>query len=66
MNAAPSLAAPPALEIDGLWVNYGSVPAVRQLALTVGAREIVGLAVERSALITRCRGVFRTPRGPRS
>jgi branched-chain amino acid transport system ATP-binding protein len=43
MSAAPSPVAAPALEIDGLWVNYGSVPAVRQLALTVGAGEIVGL-----------------------
>jgi len=43
MTAAPSPVAAPALEIDGLWVNYGSVPAVRQLALTVGAGEIVGL-----------------------
>ena len=33
----------PALEIEDLWVNYGSVPAVRQLALTVGLGEIVGL-----------------------
>jgi len=34
---------PPALEVENLWVNYGSVPAVRQLALTVGTGEIVGL-----------------------
>jgi len=43
MSAAPEPARPPALEIDDLWVNYGSVPAVRQLRLTVGAGEIVGL-----------------------
>ena len=33
----------PALELDHLWVNYGSVPAVRDLGLTVGTGEIVGL-----------------------
>ena len=45
MTAArtPEPPLPPALEIEDLWVNYGSVPAVRQLALTVGAGEIVGL-----------------------
>ena len=41
--AAPEPVAPPALEIDDLWVNYGSVPAVRKLALTITAGEIVGL-----------------------
>ena len=40
---APEPVAPPALEIDDLWVNYGSVPAVRKLALTINAGEIVGL-----------------------
>ena len=34
---------PPALELERLWVNYGSVPAVRDLGLTVAAGEIVGL-----------------------
>jgi branched-chain amino acid transport system ATP-binding protein len=34
---------PAALEVEDLWVNYGSVPAVRQLTLTVGIGEIVGL-----------------------
>jgi branched-chain amino acid transport system ATP-binding protein len=34
---------PPALEVENLWVSYGSVPAVRQLTLTVGTGEIVGL-----------------------
>jgi branched-chain amino acid transport system ATP-binding protein len=45
MSAAPppEPTRPAALEIDDLWVNYGSVPAVRQLRLTVGAGEIVGL-----------------------
>jgi branched-chain amino acid transport system ATP-binding protein len=33
----------PALELDALCVNYGSVPAVRDLSLTVGKGEIVGL-----------------------
>jgi branched-chain amino acid transport system ATP-binding protein len=33
----------PVLELEHLWVNYGSVPAVRDLGLTVGAGEIVGL-----------------------
>ena len=40
---APSPVVSPALEIADLWVNYGSVPAVRQLTLTVGVGEIVGL-----------------------
>jgi branched-chain amino acid transport system ATP-binding protein len=39
MSTAPA----PALELEHLWVNYGSVPAVRDLGLTVGAGEIVGL-----------------------
>jgi branched-chain amino acid transport system ATP-binding protein len=43
MTAVAPPSSPPALEIEGLWVSYGSVPAVRQLALTVGAGEIVGL-----------------------
>jgi branched-chain amino acid transport system ATP-binding protein len=45
LSAAPTPepTRPAALEIDDLWVNYGSVPAVRQLRLTVGAGEIVGL-----------------------
>jgi len=43
VSTASSPAGPPALEIDDLWVNYGSVPAVRRLALTVAAGEIVGL-----------------------
>jgi branched-chain amino acid transport system ATP-binding protein len=34
---------PVALELDDVWVNYGSVPAVRRLSLTVGKGEIVGL-----------------------
>jgi len=42
MTSAPP-AATPALEVDCLSVNYGSVPAVRQLTLTVGTGEIVGL-----------------------
>jgi branched-chain amino acid transport system ATP-binding protein len=33
----------PALELANVWVNYGSVPAVRDLGITVGAGEIVGL-----------------------
>jgi branched-chain amino acid transport system ATP-binding protein len=33
----------PALELDGLWAHYGSVPAVRDLSLQVGKGEIVGL-----------------------
>jgi branched-chain amino acid transport system ATP-binding protein len=37
------MSTPLALELDHLWVNYGSVPAVRDLGLTVGAGEIVGL-----------------------
>jgi len=37
------MSAPPALELDRLWVNYGSVPAVRDLGIAVGAGEIVGL-----------------------
>jgi branched-chain amino acid transport system ATP-binding protein len=36
-------AAPPALELEKLCVNYGSVPAVRDLSLTVAKGEIVGL-----------------------
>ena len=32
-----------ALELEHLWVQYGSVPAVRDLGLTVGTGEIVGL-----------------------
>lgn len=40
---AASPAAAPALEVDGLSVNYGSVPAVRQITLTVRKGEIVGL-----------------------
>jgi branched-chain amino acid transport system ATP-binding protein len=43
MTAVAPPSSLPALEIEGLWVSYGSVPAVRQLALTVGAGEIVGL-----------------------
>jgi len=35
--------AAPALELDQLCVNYGAVPAVRNLAVTVGKGEIVGL-----------------------
>jgi branched-chain amino acid transport system ATP-binding protein len=42
-SPAPEASMPPALEIDDLSVNYGSVPAVRKLALTVSAGEIVGL-----------------------
>jgi branched-chain amino acid transport system ATP-binding protein len=34
---------PPALEIRGLTVNYGTVPAVRLLSLSVQPAEIVGL-----------------------
>ena len=41
MTAAPI--PPPALEVENLWVSYGSVPAVRELTLTVGTGEIVGL-----------------------
>jgi branched-chain amino acid transport system ATP-binding protein len=33
----------PALELDGVHVSYGGVPAVRGLSLAVGAGEIVGL-----------------------
>ena len=40
---APEPVAPPALELDDLWVTYGSVPAVRNLALTIHPGEIVGL-----------------------
>jgi branched-chain amino acid transport system ATP-binding protein len=40
---APTPSAPPALELDALCVNYGTVPAVRRLDLTVGTGEIVGL-----------------------
>jgi branched-chain amino acid transport system ATP-binding protein len=36
-------ATPPALELEALCVNYGSVPAVRDLSLAVGKGEIVGL-----------------------
>jgi branched-chain amino acid transport system ATP-binding protein len=36
-------AASPALALDRLCVNYGQVPAVRDLTLTVGKGEIVGL-----------------------
>jgi branched-chain amino acid transport system ATP-binding protein len=43
MSAAPAPDATPALEVENLWVSYGSVPAVRQLSITVGAGEIVGL-----------------------
>jgi branched-chain amino acid transport system ATP-binding protein len=43
VTTAPVPPSLPALEVENLWVNYGSVPAVRQLALTVGAGEIVGL-----------------------
>ena len=43
MSTASRSTTPPALEIHDLWVNYGSVPAVRKLALTVGTGEIVGL-----------------------
>ncbi len=35
--------AQPVLEVDDLWVHYGTVPAVRKLGLTVGGGEIVGL-----------------------
>jgi len=37
------MSAAPALELEHLWVQYGSVPAVRDLGLTVGTGEIVGL-----------------------
>ena len=37
------MSTPPALELVDLSVNYGSVPAVRKLDLTVGKGEIVGL-----------------------
>jgi branched-chain amino acid transport system ATP-binding protein len=37
------MSAAAALELDDLSVNYGSVPAVRKLDLTVGKGEIVGL-----------------------
>ena len=37
------MSTPAVLELDRLWVRYGSVPAVRDLALTVPAGEIVGL-----------------------
>jgi len=37
------MSVPPALELDRLCVNYGSVPAARDLAIAVGAGEIVGL-----------------------
>jgi branched-chain amino acid transport system ATP-binding protein len=40
---APAPAAAPALEMEDLTVTYGSVPAVRNLDLTVGVGEIVGL-----------------------
>jgi branched-chain amino acid transport system ATP-binding protein len=43
MTTAPAPSSPPALELEGLSVSYGSVPAVRELTLTVGAGEIVGL-----------------------
>ena len=43
MTTAPAPSSPPALELEDLSVSYGSVPAVRQLTLTVGAGEIVGL-----------------------
>src|SRR5205807_3667118 len=36
-------AAPPVLDVSGLWVHYGAVPAVRDLSLSVGEAEIVGL-----------------------
>jgi len=35
--------AQPVLEVDDLWVHYGSVPAVRSLELTAASGEIVGL-----------------------
>jgi branched-chain amino acid transport system ATP-binding protein len=31
------------LDVSDLWVNYGAVPAVRDLSLTIGEAEIVGL-----------------------
>ena len=31
------------LEVNGLWVHYGAVPAVRDFSLSVGEAEIVGL-----------------------
>ncbi len=31
------------LDVNALWVNYGAVPAVRDLSLTIGEAEIVGL-----------------------
>ena len=31
------------LDISGLWVNYGAVPAVRNLSMSIGEAEIVGL-----------------------
>jgi branched-chain amino acid transport system ATP-binding protein len=37
------MSTPAALELLDLWVNYGSVPAVRKLELTVRKGEIVGL-----------------------
>ena len=43
MTTAPAPSSPPALELEDLSVSYGSVPAVRELTLTVGAGEIVGL-----------------------
>jgi len=33
----------PVLDVSGLWVHYGAVPAVRDLSLSVGEAEIVGL-----------------------
>jgi branched-chain amino acid transport system ATP-binding protein len=37
MNASP------VLDVQGLWVHYGTVPAVRDLSLSIGESEIVGL-----------------------
>ena len=53
---APEPTRPAALEIDDLWVNYGSVPAVRQLRLTVGRFTTEAEIDEAADLLIRAAG----------
>jgi len=59
--------APPVLEVDGLQVAYGGVPALRDVALEVAAGEIVGLigpnGAGKSTLLHTIMGLVPAERG---